>query len=97
MVVAYDYQPRRLLMTALSLQVIAIVALQVYAFMRLNRDEVLSRIAGTPPGALKLSRSLLVRGLTWVVLPLLVVVVVHNPGITMAVVDWLEPITVLLQ
>jgi hypothetical protein len=97
MVVAYDYQPRRLLLTVLSLQVMAIIALQVHAFVRLNRDEVLSRIAGSPPGALRLSRSLLLRGITWVALPLLIVVVVQNPGFAMEFVDWLEPVLVLLQ
>jgi hypothetical protein len=92
MVASYQLEPRRLLTTAAALQVVIVVLLQVIVFLRLEREDLLRRVAGTGRARFTLSRGLVLKVTTWVVLPLVIVVLMRYPRAAIALEELAEPI-----
>jgi len=93
----YAFEPHRLLLTCIWVMVGASVALGLWVYVQMDKNGLLSRISGTTPGQLTWDGALVVRVVTWVVLPLLSVAAVQYPDLANRVFAFLEPLTRALQ
>jgi hypothetical protein len=96
-VATYPFQPQRLLMSFLWVVMGSAVGAGLYVFVQLDRDELLSRIAGTPAGHVTWNRELVLRVVTWGVIPLAGVAAAAYPDLGSGVLSWLEPLLKALE
>ncbi|HWO10492.1 MAG TPA: hypothetical protein VNN80_13465, partial [Polyangiaceae bacterium] len=89
----YAFEPHRLLLTWIWAVVGATVALGLWVYLEIDRNGLLSRIAGTTPGKLTWDGALAVRIVTWVAFPLLSVAAVQYPELANQAFAFLEPFT----
>ncbi len=69
-VTSYPFEPQKLLLTVLCMAIIAVVVFTVYVFVQVERDEILSRVAGTEPNRVTFNRSLVGSLFLYAALPL---------------------------
>ncbi|HET9931265.1 MAG TPA: hypothetical protein VFQ35_11280 [Polyangiaceae bacterium] len=96
-IVSYPFQPQRLLLTWIWVVVGSVVLAGLFVYIELDRNALLSRIAGTTPGHLTLNGSLLFRVLGWGIVPLLGVAAAQYPDFANTLFHWLEPFTRALR
>lgn len=96
-VVSYPFQPQRLLLTWIWVVVGSVVLAGLFVYVELDRNALLSRIAGTTPGHLTLNGTLLFRVLGWGIVPLLGVAAAQYPDFASTLFHWLEPFTRALR
>jgi hypothetical protein len=89
---SYCFEPHHLLAVFSSVTLLTAVGAVLYVFVGMERDELLSRIARTPPGRVTFSRDFVLRIVTWAVIPVGSFVVVHYPQLAHAVMTWLDPV-----
>jgi hypothetical protein len=89
---SYCFEPHHLLAVFSSVTLLSAVAVVLYVFVGMERDELLSRIARTAPGRVTFSREFVMRIVTWAVIPVGSFVVVHYPQLARAVMTWLDPV-----
>jgi hypothetical protein len=89
---SYCFEPHHLLGVFSSVTLLSAVAVVLYVFVGMERDELLSRIARTSPGRVTFSREFVMRIVTWAVIPVGSFVVVHYPQLASAVMTWLDPV-----
>jgi hypothetical protein len=77
---AYPFQPAGTLAWASTLAVAVVIVVAVRIIVGIERDEVLSRLAGTKPGEITPSWSLAARLVGYVVVPLGSLLAAHLPG-----------------
>jgi hypothetical protein len=77
---AYPFQPAGTLAWAATLAVAAVIVVAVRLIVGIERDEVLSRLAGTKPGEITPSWSLAARLIGYVLVPLGSLLAAHLPG-----------------
>jgi hypothetical protein len=80
---AYPFQPAGTLAWAATLAVAAVIVVAVRLIVGIERDEVLSRLAGTKPGEITPSWSLAARLIGYVLVPLGSLLAAHLPGHSM--------------
>lgn len=95
-VVLYAFQPHRLFLTCIWGLVGAGALSSLVVYLDLERNALLSRISRTPSRVV-LDTSLVLRVLTWVVLPLLSVAAVQYPQLGNTIFSWIEPFTRVLR
>jgi hypothetical protein len=78
-VTSYPFEPQKLLLTAPCAALIATVALSVVVFVQVDRAEVLSRLAGTPPNKVTLNQGLISSLILYAGIPLLTLVATAFP------------------
>jgi hypothetical protein len=96
-IVSYPFQPQRLLLTWIWVVVGSVVLAGLFVYVELDRNALLSRIAGTTPGHLTLNGALLFRVLSWGIVPLLGVAAAQYPDFASTLFHWLEPFTRALR
>jgi hypothetical protein len=96
-IASYPFQPQRLLLTWIWVVVGSVVLVGLFVYVELDRNALLSRIAGTAPGRLTLNGTLLFRVLTWGIVPLLGVAAAQYPDLANTLLRWLEPFTRALR
>lgn len=96
-VASYPFQPQRLLLTWIWVVVGSVVLAGLFVYVELDRNALLSRIAGTTPGHLTLNGTLALRVLGWGIVPLLGVAAVQYPDLATTLFQWLEPFTRALR
>ncbi|MBI3469492.1 MAG: hypothetical protein HY000_41350 [Planctomycetes bacterium] len=89
-IASYPFEPRRFLMLVLWSFLLAFVVLAITAFVQMNRDHVLSRIAGTPVDRLTLDVTFVKAVLTYGVLPILALLAAQFPDIGSFLFSWLD-------
>jgi hypothetical protein len=93
----YPFEPRRLLLTCLWAIVCSVVLAGLSVFLEIDRNSLLSRIAGTEPGKLTWDGAFFVRVLTWGLVPLLSVAAVQYPDLANSLFRLAEPLTRALR
>lgn len=96
---SYPFEPQRTLMTCIWILMGAVVFSGLYVFVQLDRDPLLSHIAGHPESAghLTLNSAFGLRVALWVVVPLLSVLAAQYPDIANGLAFWVEPFTRVLR
>jgi hypothetical protein len=89
---SYAFQPRRLLLTCIWTIMGAVVVSCAAVYIQLDRDAVLSRIAGTTPGHLDVTPAFVARVVGWVGIPLLSVAAAQYPDLATKLFSWTEPL-----
>ncbi|HVJ91881.1 MAG TPA: hypothetical protein VM580_18905, partial [Labilithrix sp.] len=93
MVSLYALEPRRLLVTMVSVLTVVVATTAVGMLVAFERDPVLSAIANTTPGRVTWSKDLVGRIFTWGVVPLLAVFVAQYPETVRSVFSAFSPFT----
>ena len=88
----YPAQPRQVLLGFSWACIIAGVAASVRVFIQMDRNEVISHIAGTTPNRTTWDLAFLSRLLLWVVVPLLSLFAAQFPDVGRTLLQWLQPI-----
>jgi hypothetical protein len=96
-IVSYPFQPQRLLFTWIWVVVGSVVLAGLFVYVELDRNALLSRIAGTTPGHLTFNGTLALRVFAWGVVPLLGVAAAQYPTLANTLFHWLEPFTRALR
>lgn len=86
---SYPFQPHRLILVFSYAIVVWVIASFLVIFVKFNRDEVLSRLAGTTPNRFTWDRSFLLPLFTYVVLPLLGLAAVQFPEVGQSLFSWI--------
>lgn len=94
---SYCFEPHHLLAVFSSVTLLSAVGVVLYVFVGMERDELLSRIARTPPGRVTFSRDFVLRVVTWAVIPVGSFVVVHYPQLARTVLTWVDPVVHALR
>jgi hypothetical protein len=94
---SYAFAPRHYLWILFWAALIAASLLSMGAFVQMDRDVVLSEIAGTPPGKVRLSFALLSNIFAYAVLPVIALLSSQLPQWGEVMARWLEPLTRILE
>jgi hypothetical protein len=86
----YPFQSRDLLLTFNWAVILSIGAGTMWVFVQMDRDEVLSYLAGSDPGKVNLNRDFLLRIVTYVALPLLTLLATQFPGAGTQLTGWVQ-------
>ena len=86
---SYPFGAPHIIALFLSFSLVAIGAPVILAFVQMGRDATLSRITDTRAG--KLDWEFYLRTASFVVLPLLTVIVTHFPSMGQYVSSWIQP------
>jgi hypothetical protein len=88
---SYPFEPHRLLLSCSWGIVGSVVGAGIWIFVELDRNTVISHIAGTAPGKLTVNGALAVRVVAWAVLPILGVAATTYPEVASALYGLVEP------
>ncbi|HYL05932.1 MAG TPA: hypothetical protein VE075_07820 [Thermoanaerobaculia bacterium] len=91
-VAAYTFEPKGTVSLGLLALVIAEIVVAVSIFVAMNRDTVLSLIAGNPPGEITFDWHFVSSLLTFGVLPLLALIGTQIPAAGQLLNGWLKPL-----
>ncbi len=91
-VMSYPFHPPRFFTVLSWAMVLAVVAGGLLVIVRLERDEILSRLAGTTPGRVSFRMNFISQLVLYVLLPLTALVATLVPEAGDALFGWLEPI-----
>jgi hypothetical protein len=94
---SYAFEPHRLLLTCLWGVTGTVIISGLYVFVGLDRNTLLSLVAGTAPGRVTLDAALVVRLATWVGVPLLGIAAAQYPEVANALGRVIEPFTHVLR
>lgn len=86
---SYPFQPQRLLMLFSYVLVIWMIATTLVIFVKFNRDDVLSRLAGSTPNQFTWDRSVVLALVTYVVIPALSLLAVQFPEVSQTLFSWI--------
>jgi hypothetical protein len=95
-IVAYPFHPSRFITVFTWTLVIVVVAGCLISILDFERNEVLSRLAGTEPGRINLRPELLGKIVLYVVLPLVGLLAALFPEVADLLLSWIEPLRNLL-
>jgi hypothetical protein len=87
---SYPFQNKELLLTFNWSVILTVVSGTLWVFIQMDRDEVLSYLAGSDPGKLNLNRDFLLRILTYGAVPLLTMLAMQFPGAGMQMSAWIQ-------
>ena len=97
MIALYAMQPQRLMLNVELGVTTALVGTVLWMFFTLDRDSVLSAIAGSNPGEVTLNSNLVTRVLTWGVLPMLSAIAAQYPEFSQWAFAAVEPLANALR
>ena len=86
---SYPFQPQRLLVLFSYVLVIWMIATTLVIFVKFNRDDVLSRLAGSTPNQFTWDRSVVLALVTYVVIPAVSLVAVQFPEVSQSLFSWI--------
>jgi hypothetical protein len=86
----YPFQPREPLRLFSWVGILTSVAVTIYVFVKISRDTTLSRLAGTTPGRLNVTRDFVTRVMFHGVIPLIVMLGVQFPDAVRRIISWLS-------
>jgi hypothetical protein len=92
----YPFQPQRFLQVCLWTILLAVAACVVVVYVRMERDELLSRISGTSPNKVEFDRTFLTNILAFII-PLVGVALAKFPYVSDTLNQWLEPMSGVLK
>jgi hypothetical protein len=87
----FPFQPLRLMMTSLGCLLAVILPITLWIFVRLERDEILSYIARTPPGRLTFTGPFVGRLMAYIGVPMLSFLVAQIPWLRTLFVEFITP------
>ncbi len=93
---AYPYQPQSLVKLLLFVLLVVTVGAVLKVMVGMNRDDVLSRIAGTDPGKLTWDRNFIVNALIFGLVPLFTLISSEFPVVRSILFAWIYPIARML-
>ncbi|HEU4557274.1 MAG TPA: hypothetical protein VFS20_05470 [Longimicrobium sp.] len=93
---AYPYQPQSLVKLILFVLLMVTVGAVLKVMVGMNRDDVLSRIAGTEPGKVTWDRTFIVNALIFGLVPLFTLVSSEFPVVRSVLFAWIYPIARML-
>jgi hypothetical protein len=94
---AYPFQPHRFMSVFSGALLLVIAAAALRVIMRLERDEVLSRLAQTKPGSVEFTPQFLQHVVLYVVLPVAALTARIFPELSDMLFSWLAPLRSVLQ
>jgi hypothetical protein len=86
---SYPFQPQRLLMLFSYVLVVSMILKTLVIFVKFNRDDVLSRLAGSTPNQFTWDRSVVMALVTYVVIPALSLIAVQFPEVSQTLFSWI--------
>ena len=90
---AYPFQPHRLFLSTAWVLVLSVIGSGLYVYFGMERDTVMSRIAGTKPTEIPFNREIVVRFFTWVAVPLVTLLAAQYPQVSRVVSGVLDPLS----
>ncbi len=93
---SYPFQPRRFLLVSLSGLLLAVVGGVVWVLIRMERNELLSRVSKSTPNAVAFDREFVTAVLAFVV-PLIGLALAQFPSVSDMLSQWLEPLERVLR
>ena len=88
---SYPFQPQRFLVVSIWTLLIAVSAGVLWAYVQMERNEVLSRISKTPPDRVSFNWTFLTQS-TAILIPLLGAVIAQFPFVSDTFNQWLDPL-----
>ncbi len=88
--ISYPFQPQRYLVLLSTVLLVVTGPATMYVLAQMNRDEVLSRIAKSPPGKLTWDRAFISQVVIYGALPLLSLIATQFPEVRGAAFSWIE-------
>ena len=88
----YAYEPNEYVTNSIWSLLLIAVLLTLFVFFQMDRNEILSKIAGTTPGEVTFNPDLVLGTLTYGVVPLLGLVVAQFPNVGRYVVTLVNPL-----
>lgn len=88
--ISYPFQPQRYLVLLSTMLLLMTGPTTMYVLAQMNRDEVLSRIAKSPPGRLTWDRAFISQVVIYGALPLLSLIATQFPEVRGAAFSWIE-------
>ena len=88
---SYPFEPHRLLLTFIWVVVGTVVVVGLFVYVELDRNALISRLAGTAPGRLTFDGAFALRIVAWVIVPLLGVAAAQYPDLANALHRAVEP------
>jgi hypothetical protein len=80
-VTSYPFEPYRLLLTFIWVVMGSVVATGLWVFLKMDRNTLMSHIAGTSPNEVTLNGAFALRLFAWGVIPLLSVAAAQYPEV----------------
>ena len=93
---SYPFQPQRFLFVVIGALLIVVAACIVWAYIQMERDEVLSRISKTRPNQVEFSAGFLAR-ITTILIPIAGVLLAQFPSVSDALSQFINPIVRVLK
>ncbi len=93
---SYPFQPQRFLQVCLWAILLAVVAGVVWVYVRMERDELLSRVSKTNPNKVQFDRTFLTHILAFII-PLVGIALAQFPYVSDMLNQWLAPISGVLK
>ena len=87
---SYPFQPSGLISVLMVGLFIWLVLSSCFVFLKFNRNEILSRLADTPPNEFTVDKSLILPVITYAVIPLISLLAVEFPGFGNFLFAWVE-------
>lgn len=95
--ISYPFQPQRYLVLLSTMLLVVTGPTTMYVLAQMNRDEVLSRIAKSPPGKLTWDRAFISQVVIYGALPLLSLIATQFPEVRGAAFSWIETALKILK
>jgi hypothetical protein len=95
--IVYPFQPQRYLVLLSTVLLVVTGPGTMYVLAQMNRDEVLSRIAKSPPGKLTWDRAFVSQVVIYGVLPLVSLIATQFPEVRGAAFSWIETALKILK
>lgn len=89
-IISYPFQPKQLLLTYSWIVILTVVVAILLIVVQLDRDTILSYMAGTVPGRLNWTGEFALRLITYILVPLLSLLAAQFPAIGAGVVEWIQ-------
>jgi hypothetical protein len=88
---SYPFEPHRLLLTFIWIVVGSVALIGIVVYIELDRNALISRLAGTAAGHMTLDAAFAIRIVAWVIVPLLSVAAAQYPDLANALFTAVEP------
>jgi hypothetical protein len=93
---SYPFQPQRFLLVWLWGILVTVVGCVVWAYVQMERDEILSRVSKTDPNSVQVDRTFLTNTMAFI-LPLIAAVLTQFPFVSDTINQWIEPVTRIIK
>ncbi len=89
---SYPFEAQSSILWTIQGQMVVMICTSIAAFVDMEKDDVLSRVHRTRPGAVSFSSALAIKILLFAVVPILTMVATDIPAVGKVLFGWLVPV-----